>query len=223
MWVVLIGYARVSTGEQNLDLQIDELKKAGCENIFNDELSGTKSERPGLEEALAFVRVDDTLVAWRLDLLGRSLKDLVQKVEDLNARGVDFCSLHENIDTVSPGGKFQFHIFSALAEFERDLIRERTMAGLRAARARGRFGGRPKSMTPEKMHMASKLMKDPEVLVKDICRTVKKKSIRTVRGQSSHHGDIRISIHVKSDDLMVLFLSPIGLKPNSRQFAERLA
>ena len=153
---MLIGYARVSTGEQNLDLQIDDLKKAGCEKIFSDELSGTKADRPGMLEALAFARTDDTLVVWRLDRLGRSLKDLVQKVEDMNARGVEFRSLHENINTTSPGGKFQFHVFSALAEFERDLIRERTMAGLRAARARGRFGGRPREMTPEKVQMSSR-------------------------------------------------------------------
>jgi DNA invertase Pin-like site-specific DNA recombinase len=125
---MLIGYARVSTGEQNLDLQTDDLKRAGCEQIFSDEISGAKAERPALREALAFARSEDAIVVWRLDRLGRSLKDLVQNVEDLNARGVQFRSLHENIDTTSPGGKFQFHVFSALAEFERDLIRERTMA-----------------------------------------------------------------------------------------------
>lgn len=166
---MLVGYARVSTGEQNLDMQVDELKKAGCEKVFTDEMSGVKADRPGLREALAFVRVGDTLVVWRLDRLGRSLKDLIEKVDDLKAREVDFRSLHENIDTTSPGGKFQFHIFSALAEFERDLIRERTMAGLRAARARGRYGGRPRTMTPEKVRMASRLMRDPEVSIKEIC------------------------------------------------------
>ena len=169
---MLIGYARVSTGEQNLDMQIDALKQAGCEKVFSDEVSGVKAERPGLTEALEYLRQDDTLVVWRLDRLGRSLKDLVARVEDLQNRGVGFRSLHESIDTTSSVGKFQFHVFSALAEFERDLIRDRTMAGLRAARARGRMGGRKRQMTPEKVNMASRLMKDPEVSIKEICTTL---------------------------------------------------
>ena len=139
---MLVGYARVSTDDQNLDLQTDALKQVGCERIFTDEMSGAKAQRPGLTEALAFLRQDDTLVVWRLDRLGRSLKDLVEQVEVLRSRGIGFRSLHESIDTTSPVGKFQFHVFSALAEFERDLIRERTMAGLQAARSRGRVGGR---------------------------------------------------------------------------------
>ncbi len=167
---MLVGYARVSTEEQNLNLQLDELKRAGCEKVFTDEMSGAKRERPGLSEALAFMRAGDTLVVWRLDRLGRSLKDLIQRVEDLQQREVGFRSLHESIDTTSPGGKFQFHVFSALAEFERDLIRERTMAGLRAARARGKLGGRPKGMTPDKVKMAARLMKDPNVSAQEICR-----------------------------------------------------
>ena len=167
-----IGYARVSTGEQNLDMQIDALKQAGCEKIFTDEMSGAKSERPGLQEALAFVRDGDMLVVWRLDRLGRSLKDLVQRVGEMKQQGIRFKSLQENIDTSSPGGKFQFHVFSALAEFERDLIRERTMAGLRAARARGRLGGRPRQMTTEKIKMAASLMKDTSVSVPEICQTL---------------------------------------------------
>lgn len=167
-----IGYARVSTEDQHLHLQIDALKKAGCEKIFTDEMSGAKSERPGLHEALSFVRQGDTLVVWRLDRLGRSLKDLIDRVEELKGRQVQFRSLNENIDTSSSGGKFMFHIFSALAEFERDLIRERTMAGLMAARARGRLGGRPKIMPMEKIKMAASLMKDPSLSVKDICRNL---------------------------------------------------
>ena len=167
---MLIGYARVSTEDQHLHLQIDALKKAGCEKICTDEMSGAKSERPGLTEALAFVRSGDTLVVWRLDRLGRSLKDLIERVEDLKQRQVEFRSLNENIDTSSSGGKFMFHIFSALAEFERDLIRERTMAGLTAARARGRLGGRPRAMAEEKIKMAASLMKDPSVSIKEICR-----------------------------------------------------
>ena len=169
---MLVGYARVSTDDQNLDLQTDALTQAGCERLFSDEMSGAKSQRPGLNDALDFVRSGDTLVVWRLDRLGRSLKDLVQRVEQLRERGVGFRSLHENIDTTSSVGKFQFHVFSALAEFERELIRERTMAGLQAARARGRMGGRKRSMTPEKVKMATRLMKDPAISVEEICRTL---------------------------------------------------
>jgi DNA invertase Pin-like site-specific DNA recombinase len=170
---MLIGYARVSTGEQNLDMQIDALKQAGCEEVYKDEMSGVKAERPGLHKALGFARSGDTLVVWRLDRLGRSLKDLVEKVEDLQKRGVGFRSLHESIDTTSSVGKFQFHVFSALAEFERDLIRDRTMAGLRAARARGRKGGRRHLLTPEQIAMAARLIKSREVPVSEICKILK--------------------------------------------------
>jgi DNA invertase Pin-like site-specific DNA recombinase len=169
---MLVGYARVSTGEQNLDSQIDALQQAGCEEVYKDEMSGVKAERPGLKQALGYLRKGDTLVVWRLDRLGRSLKDLIQRVEELQERGIHFRSLHENIDTTSPGGKFQFHVFSALAEFERDIIRERTMAGLRAARARGRLGGRPKQMTAGKIKMAAQLMQDRNASVTEICRTL---------------------------------------------------
>jgi DNA invertase Pin-like site-specific DNA recombinase len=167
-----VGYARVSTGEQNLDLQKDALTKAGCERIFTDELSGVKANRPGLTEALSFVRPGDTLVVWRLDRLGRSLKDLLEKVEDLGRRQIEFKSLHESIDTTTSAGKLQFHIFSALAEFERDLILERTQAGLRAARARGRVGGRRPRMNQEKVKIAISLMKDKTNKIKDICKTL---------------------------------------------------
>ena len=167
-----IGYARVSTGEQNLDLQTDALTAAGCERVYTDELSGVKAERPGLAEAWKQLRKGDTLVVWRLDRLGRSLKDLVHRVEELEQRGIGFRSLQEAIDTTSAAGKLQFHVFSALAEFERELIRERTMAGLRAARARGRTGGRPKAMTPEKVRLAARLMGDPTLPIDEICRTL---------------------------------------------------
>ena len=165
-----VGYARVSTGEQNLDLQVDALKKAGCEQIYHDEMSGAKAERPGLSEALKFIRSGDMLVVWRLDRLGRSLKDLIERVAELRGRGIDFLSLHEQIDTTTSAGKLQFHIFSALAEFERDLIRERTMAGLRAARARGKKGGRKFRLTPEEARMAASLIKDKTHKIKDICK-----------------------------------------------------
>jgi DNA invertase Pin-like site-specific DNA recombinase len=166
---MLIGYARVSTGEQNLDLQRDALTKAGCEQIFTDEMSGAKADRPGLTKALHFLHAGDTLVVWRLDRLGRSLNDLIARMAELSARSIGFQSLHESIDTTSPAGKLQFHIFSVLAEFERDLIRERTMAGLRAARARGRFGGSKPKLTPEKVKMAASLIKDKNNRIKDIC------------------------------------------------------
>jgi DNA invertase Pin-like site-specific DNA recombinase len=141
---MLIGYARVSTQEQTLNLQRDALEKAGCNKIFTDTASGAKTERIGLEEALSYVRKGDTLIVWRLDRLGRSLPHLITTMTDLEERGIGFKSLTENIDTTTSGGKLIFHIFGALAEFERNLIRERTQAGLLAARARGRRGGRPK-------------------------------------------------------------------------------
>jgi DNA invertase Pin-like site-specific DNA recombinase len=169
---MLIGYARVSTGEQNLDMQVDALQEAGCDKVFTDEVGGVKTERPGLQDALEYLREGDTLVVWRLDRLGRSLKDLIKKVEELQARNVGFHSLHESLDTANPSGKFQFHVFSALAEFERDLIRARTQAGLKAARARGRTGGRPREMTTEKVKMAVRLMKDTEVTINEICTTL---------------------------------------------------
>ena len=169
---MLVGYARVSTGEQNLDLQRDALTHAGCEHVYTDEMSGVKAERPGLRQALMFLREGDTLVVWRLDRLGRSLTDLIARMAELRQRNVGFKSLHESIDTTSPAGKLQFHIFSALAEFERDLIRERTMAGLRAARARGRFGGSKPKLTPDKVKMAASLMKDKSNRIKDICQTL---------------------------------------------------
>jgi DNA invertase Pin-like site-specific DNA recombinase len=142
---MLIGYARVSTTEQTLNLQQDALTKAGCNKIFTDTASGAKTERIGLDEALNYVRKGDTLVVWRLDRLGRSLPHLITTMTDLENRGIGFKSLTENVDTTTSGGKLIFHIFGALAEFERNLIRERTQAGLTAARARGKKGAGPKS------------------------------------------------------------------------------
>src|SRR5438876_9226771 len=157
---MLIGYARVSNQEQTLDLQRDALEKIGCTKIFADVISGAKAERKGLQEALEYVREGDTLVVWRLDRLGRSLKHLIETITNLNNRSIGFKSITENIDTTTSGGKLIFHIFGALAEFERDIIRERTNAGLQAARARGRKGGRPKSLTGKKVVMAQQLYAD---------------------------------------------------------------
>ena len=168
-----IGYARVSTLEQNLDLQKDALTKAGCERIFTDKISGAKAARPGLTETLSFVREGDVLVVWKLDRLGRSLQQLIDTVNGLATRGIEFRSLTEQIDTTTPGGKLIFHIFGALAEFERDIIRERTQAGLQAARARGRKGGRPKRQpSARQVAMARALYADKTNSVKDICKTL---------------------------------------------------
>jgi DNA invertase Pin-like site-specific DNA recombinase len=169
---MLIGYARVSTTDQTLDLQKDALEKAGCERIFTDTASGAKAERIGLDEALSHLREGDTLVVWRLDRLGRSLNHLIETITKLNNRGIGFKSITESIDTTTSGGKLIFHIFGALAEFERDIIRERTQAGLTAARARGRRGGRPKSLTPKKAQIAEALYKDKNNTIDEICRTL---------------------------------------------------
>lgn len=150
----LIGYARVSTSEQNPALQRDALHRAGCERMFEDMVSGARTERPGLAEALAYLRRGDTLVVWKLDRLGRSMAHLIETVRDLDQRGVGFRSLTEGVDTTTPGGTLVFHIFGALAQFERDLIRERTAAGLKAAEARGRKGGRKPVVTPDKLARA---------------------------------------------------------------------
>ena len=156
--MTLVGYARVSTAEQDTALQTDALRQAGCERIFEDTASGAKTDRPGLTDALAYLRKGDALVVWRLDRLGRSLPHLIETIADLEARGIGFRSLTENIDTTTAGGKLFFHVFGALAQFERDLIRERTKAGLDAARARGRKGGRKPVVTPEKRQRAKALV-----------------------------------------------------------------
>jgi DNA invertase Pin-like site-specific DNA recombinase len=164
-----VGYARVSTHEQNLSLQQDALKQAGCGKIFNDQISGAKAKRPGLHKARAYVREGDTLVVWRLDRLGRSLKHLLETVTELEERGVGFQSLQESIDTTTSGGRLVFHIFGALAEFERNLIQERTRAGLAAARARGRKGGRPKALHVKKTQLLYQLYDERKHTVKEIC------------------------------------------------------
>jgi DNA invertase Pin-like site-specific DNA recombinase len=167
---MLIGYARVSTHEQNLAPQTDALKKAGCQKIFDDKVSGAGSERPGLEAALEYVREGDTLLVWRLDRLGRSLKDLIEIIGSLEKRGIGFRSLQESIDTTTSGGRLIFHVFGALAEFERNLIRERTRAGLAAARARGRKGGRPRALDSKKVELAYRLYDERKYTIKEICR-----------------------------------------------------
>jgi len=165
---MLVGYARVSTPDQSLDSQTDDLLKQGCEKIFSDIASGGKAKRPGLDEAIKFCRRGDVLVVWKLDRLGRSMTHLVESVKELKKSGVEFKSLTEKIDTTTPGGRLVFHLFSALAEFERDLIRERVQSGLRSARARGRTGGRP-PVSDETKIMAQALMDGKKLSVRQIC------------------------------------------------------
>lgn len=166
---MLIGYARVSTLDQNLALQEDALKQAGCEHIFHDKISGGKTERPGLQAALEYARKGDTLLVWRLDRLGRSLKHLIETVTHLEEQGIGFRSLQEAIDTTTSGGRLIFQIFGALAEFERNLIRERTQAGLAAARARGRKGGRPRALNQTKVELTYNLYDAKRHTIREIC------------------------------------------------------
>lgn len=153
-----VGYARVSTDDQNLDLQLDALKAAGCQEVFTDKVTGAAKTKDGLEAALKYVREGDTLVVWKLDRLGRTVKGLVELVEGFQARGVQFKSVTDSIDTSTAAGRFFFHVMAALAEMERELIRERTKAGLSAARARGRLGGRKPKMDPSKVDAAKHLL-----------------------------------------------------------------
>ena len=168
--LMLIGYARISTAEQSMDLQIDALNNAGCEKILRDTASGSKARRPGLDEALGFMREGDTLVVWKLDRLGRSLSHLVQLMDTLQKRGVSFKSLSDGIDTTTPMGKMTFGIFGSLAEFELSLLRERTLAGLKAARARGRNGGRKRTLNREQIDTMITLYKSRKHSVIAICK-----------------------------------------------------
>jgi DNA invertase Pin-like site-specific DNA recombinase len=176
---MLIGYARVSTLEQNLDLQIDALENAGCEKIFTDKMSGAKA-RPGLDEALAFLQPGDVLVVWKLDRLGRRTVKLIQLIEELKERGIGFKSLSNAIDTTTPEGMFIYRISSSFAELERDLARERTLAGLTAARARGRLGGRPRKLKGKQADMAVKMLKDPDTSIDEVCEAFPHVSRRTL-------------------------------------------
>ena len=169
---MIAGYARVSTSEQNLDLQKDALKRAGCEKIIEDVASGKTEGRSGLDHARALLREGDVLVVWRLDRLGRSLKHLIELMSELETQSIGFQSLQESIDTTTPGGKLVFHIFGALAEFERNLISDRTKAGLEAARARGRRGGRPKKLDAQQRELAIDLYSQKKHGIDEICRSL---------------------------------------------------
>lgn len=183
---MIIGYARVSTTDQDTALQIDALTAVGCERIYQESRSGASKERPELIRCIDAVRSGDTLVVWRLDRLGRSLKDLVQIVSALEENHVGFRSLTEAIDTTTAGGKLIFHVFAALAEFERSLIQERTKAGLKAARARGRKGGRPKALTQDQLRKASAMLLDPKMTKTEVAK---------------HFGVSRITLNKSLDDL----------------------
>jgi len=170
---MIIGYARVSTQDQNPELQADALRREGAEQIFQEKVTGGLRERPELSHCLRTLRKGDILVVWKLDRLARSLKDLVEIVQDLHDREIGFKSVTEAIDTTSPGGRLVFHIFGALAEFEHDLIRERTIAGLQAARARGRKGGRKPSMSDADVRKAAAMLLDPKMTKKEVAEHFK--------------------------------------------------
>ena len=169
---MLIGYARVSTEDQNLALQTDALTRSGCKKIYQEKVSSTKAQRPALEELLSHLRAEDTLVVWKLDRLGRSLKELISLIAMFSERHIHFKSLNENIDTSTPTGQLIFHIFCALAEFEREVIRQRTLAGLQAARARNKLLGRPKGLSKasqKKARAAASLYRDGSLSVRTMC------------------------------------------------------
>lgn len=168
-----IGYARVSSDDQNLDLQYDALKTAGCNKIFDDRVTGAHTQRPGLQRLLETVRKGDCVIVWRLDRLGRSMKDLLDVVTKLESNGVELSSIKEKIDTTSSGGRLVFHIFAALAQFERDLIRERTFAGLTAAKMRGRTGGRPRRLDKKEQKLLLRLYADKEHSIAEICEILR--------------------------------------------------
>lgn len=191
---MLIGYARVSTYDQNLDLQVDALENAGCERIFKDVMSGVKADRPGLRDALSHMREGDILVVWKLDRLGRSLSDLISVVTTLHGEGKGFKSLDNSFDTSTAQGTLIFQMFAVLAEFERNLIRERTMAGLTAARARGRYGGRPRKMDDKAIQMAATLVRENQASMTEIAaqfnvsRSTLNKALRRLKDDEKVEG-----------------------------------
>lgn len=202
---MLIGYARVSTQEQNLQMQVDALEKSGCEQIFQEKITGKFRERPELSQCLRMLRKGDVLIVWKLDRLARSLKNLVEIVQDLHDREIGFKSLTESIDTTSSGGRLVFHIFGALAEFEHDLIRERTKAGLAAARARGRKGGRKPAMTDADVRKAAAMLLEPTITKTEVAahfgvtRTTLNASLQRIDSASPTTGKINTSTEPTDD------------------------
>lgn len=187
-----VGYARVSTGDQNHALQLKALKDSGCDRVFHETASGAQRDRPELAKAIEYVRQGDTLVVWKMDRLARSLKQLIETVEDLGARGIGFLSLTENIDTSTNSGRLVFHIFGSLAEFERGIIRERTMAGLEAARREGRVGGRPRALNERDVKAARALMASGDISMTEIAKRLSVSPATLYRtfpgGRSPYHG-----------------------------------
>ncbi len=198
---MIIGYARVSTQGQNPQLQRDALEEAGCEQVFEERVTGTKRERPELQACLRTLRDGDTLVVWKLDRLARSLKDPVELIHELNERGVAFLSLTEAIDTTSAGGKLVFHIFGALAEFEHSLIRERTLAGLAAARARGRKGGRRPTLSAADVRKAAAMLADPEITKTDVAKHFGVSRV-TLNASLEREGLAKAANHPKLEQLL---------------------
>lgn len=188
---MIVGYARVSTQDQNPELQMDALSAAGCEQVFHEKAAGTSRERPELTACLRSLRQGDQLVVWKLDRLARSLKDLVEIIDDLQRRGVGFRSLTESIDTTNTSGRLVFHIFGALAEFEHSLIRERTIAGLAAARARGRKGGRKPALSKADVRKATAMLADPLITKTEVARHfgVTRVTLNAALGREHHAGD----------------------------------
>ena len=193
-----IGYARVSTQEQELSLQLDALKEAGCDKVYQEKFSGSQKERPQLNELLDFLREHDTIVVWRLDRLGRSLRDLLGLVAQIQKKGASLVSLNDAIDTTTPQGTLVFHIFAALAEFERQLIRDRTKAGLQSARARGRHGGRPRGLSQDAENTAAAveaLYKENKLSTTEICN--KLNISRGTLYKYLRHRNVKISSYQK--------------------------
>jgi len=201
-----IGYARVSTDDQHLDLQHDALNAAGCDAIYQETASGKSASRPELEQCLKAIRTGDTLVVCRLDRLGRNLPDLIQIVTDLEQRGIGFESLNEKIETGSAAGKLIFHVFAALAEFERSLMRERTQAGLAAARARGRSGGRRPKLDEKQVREIRALLRSPDIRVSDVARRygVSRTTIY------KHVGAVPVKQNPKSEQILTGDIQPLG-------------
>lgn len=193
---MLIGYGRVSTNDQNLILQKDALENAGCEKIFTDTSSGANIERTGLAQTLTQLRTGDVLVVWKLDRLGRNLKHLIETVSDLEKKGIGFKSITEGIETQSSGGKLVFHLFASLAEFERDIIKERTKAGLLAAKQRGKVGGRPSVIDNKKLSIARTMHANPKITVNEICR-----SLNVSRATFYRHMNLKTQIPPSSKNI----------------------
>ena len=190
----LLGYARVSTTDQHPQLQVDALERAGCYRVFTETASGARTDRPVLAQVLDQLRLGDTLVVWKLDRLGRSLRHLVDTITELAERGVGFPSLQEAIDITTSGGKLVFHVFAALAEFERDLIRERTTAGLAAARARGRHGGRPSVLTGHKLQVAREIYASCQYTLTAIANALSVSRASVYRHLAGHRSDPFIQV-----------------------------